>query len=143
AGLTACASAVPMTPAEDAANPACASVTVRLPDVIAGFAKRETTAQATGAWGQPTVALLHCGVESPAPTSALPCVTVPGDGVDWRVDDRDSPTYVFTAYGRTPSVSVAIDYSQISGTAVLDAIDVAVATLPQTGACLSSDDVQQ
>jgi len=142
--LAACSPVVAMDPAEAAADPACAAVTVRLPDEIAGFAKRETNAQATGAWGDPTVALLHCGVETPAPTSDLPCVSVPSDAgasVDWLVDDAEDPVFKFTAYGRSPSVSVVVDYSKVSGTDVLEAIDQAVATLPQVGACVGIDDV--
>jgi len=142
--LSGCAPIVAMDPAASAGDPACAAVTVRLPDEIAGFAKRETNAQATGAWGDPTVALLHCGVDTPAPTSDLPCVSVPGDvngEVDWLVDDSEDPTYKFTAYGRSPSVSVVVDYSKVSGTDVLQAIDQAVATLPKVGACVGIDDV--
>jgi len=139
--LAACTAVVTMTPAAGAGSPACAAVTVRLPDEIEGFEQRETNAQATGAWGDPTVALLHCGVDAPAPTSDLPCVTVPGGQVDWLLDDSDAPSYVFTAYGRSPSVTVVVDYSMVSGTSVLNALDQAVRTLPQTGSCVGADDV--
>ena len=144
AGLTACSAIVAMEPAEFAASPACAAVTVRLPDSIGdgaeAIAKRETNAQATGAWGEPTVVLLHCGVPAPPPTSELPCVTPPDGAVDWLVDDSDAPTYVFTSYGREPAVSVAVDNTMISGVSVLDALDTAVSQLPQVGACIGVDD---
>ena len=78
--LVGCAGQVPMTPAKDANNPECASVTVRLPDTVAELKKRETNAQATGAWGTPASVLLTCGVDVPGPTT-LPCVSV--NDVDW------------------------------------------------------------
>jgi hypothetical protein len=136
ASLTGCSAIVALDPAPDAASPDCAAVSVRLPDAIDGLARRETNAQATGAWGEPTAVVLHCGVPVPPPTSTLPCVTPPGGAVDWLVDDTDEPTYVFTSYGRTPAVSVVIDNTVVSGVSVLDAIDVAVSQLPTSGSCL-------
>ncbi len=64
-----------MTPAADANDPVCAEVSVRLPDSVDGEPRRWTDAQATGAWGNPSVVLLTCGVEPPAP-STLACQTV-------------------------------------------------------------------
>jgi len=140
--LAACAPVVALEPAADAASPACAEVSVRLPDSIAGVAGRETNAQATGAWGYPPAVVLHCGVPSPPPTSELPCVTPPGGAVDWLVEpsDEDDLVYLVTSYGRTPAVSVAIDTSVISSLAVLDALDVAVSQLPQEGSCIGVEE---
>ena len=80
--LTGCSSTVSMTPAKGANDPACAAVTVRLPDAVDGQQRRWTDAQATGAWqsddGRTTV-LLTCGLEPPAP-SMLPCQTAGGVG---------------------------------------------------------------
>lgn len=137
--LAACAPTVALQPAALADAPSCAAVTVRLPDEISGLAKRETNAQATGAWGQPTAVVLHCGVEAPPPTSLLPCYTV--DGIDWLVDDTDSPTFVFTSYGRDPAVTVAIDNTVVAGVSVLESLSYAVSQLPATGACISVDDL--
>ncbi|MGV8876402.1 MAG: DUF3515 family protein [Rhodoglobus sp.] len=109
ASLGGCAAIVPLEPADDAANPTCAEVIVRLPDTVAGLDKRETNAQATGAWGEPATILLRCGVAVPAPTAALACVSAPENGVDWLRDDSDAPNYVFTTYGRDPAVQVVID----------------------------------
>lgn len=143
-GLAACTPIVTMQPAELAASPDCAAVTVRLPSSIGdgdeAIARRETDAQATGAWGQPTAVLLHCGLPTPPPTSELPCVTPPDGSVDWLVDDSDAPTYVFTSYGRDPAVSVAVDNTVIAGVTVLDALDTAVSQLPKVGACVGVDD---
>lgn len=134
--LAACAQIVALEPANDAAAPACAAVSVRLPSLVADLERRETNAQATGAWGTPTAVVLHCGVPVPPPTSTLLCVTPPGGAVDWLMDDAEAPIYVFTSYGRTPAVSVAVDNTVVSGVNVLDAIDVAVSQLPQDGSCL-------
>ena len=134
--LAACSPIVALESAPDAASPECAAVSVRLPDAIGDLMGRETNAQATAAWGEPTAVILHCGVPAPPPTSDLICVTVPDGKVDWLRDDNDQVTYIFTSYGRTPAVSVAIDSTMASGLEVLDAIDAAVSTLPQDGACL-------
>jgi len=109
ATLAGCAAIVPLEPADDAANVACAEVVVRLPDNVAGLDQRETNAQGTGAWGKPAGVLLRCGVAVPDPTAALACVTAPADGIDWLRDDSDAPNFVFTTYGRDPAVQVVID----------------------------------
>jgi hypothetical protein len=138
--LAGCSPIVALEPAVDAASPLCAEVTVRLPDTVAELAKRQTNAQATGAWGEPTAVLLRCGVPSPAPTSQLPCVTV--EGVDWLRDDTDDPTFVFTSYGRTPAVEVIVDSTAASGLEALVDVAFAVSQLPVEGACLAPEDVE-
>jgi hypothetical protein len=111
---------------------------VRLPDAVADAPRRETDAQATGAWGDPASVLLSCGVEPYGPTT-LPCDNV--NGIDWIRDDSDAPTYVFTTYGRTPAVQVVVDSEAVSGTSALVDLEAAVASIPQTEACLNADDV--
>jgi hypothetical protein len=137
-GLSACAPAVPLDPAPDAANPACADVIVRLPDAIDANARRETDAQATGAWGNPAAVLLRCGVTVPGPSTLL-CVTL--KGIDWLRDDSGAPDYVFTTYGRDPAVEVVVDGDVASGTNALIALSNAVGTIPATRACTNPDDV--
>lgn len=135
--LTACAGSVSMEPAPHANDPDCAAVTVRLPDALGELAKRETTAQATGAWGDPASVLLHCGVEPIGPTT-MPCFSV--NGVDWVRDDSEAPIYRFTTYGRTPAVEVVIDNDHASGSALLD-LSPAVSVIEQTSKCLNAEDV--
>ncbi|WP_454119084.1 DUF3515 family protein [Microbacterium lacticum] len=134
ATLTGCSGTVSMTPAKGANDPACAAVTVRLPDAVDGQQRRWTDAQATGAWadgdGRTTV-LLTCGLEPPAP-STLPCETA--GGVDWLIDDAEAPNYRFTTYGRTPALEVYLDYDEVSARTVLDALGTAVQQLPASGA---------
>lgn len=137
-GLTACAGTVPMQSAPDANNPACASVTVRLPASVAGQQKRETNAQATGAWGEPSSILLHCGVNVPGP-STLPCVEV--NGVDWLEDDAQKPLYRYTTFGRNPAVEVVLDSKKVSGTTTLVDLAGAVESIPATKHCTDLSDV--
>ena len=134
--LTGCAGIVPMEPASDANNPLCAEVSVRLGDV-AGLAKRETNAQATAAWGDPASILLTCGLEPPAPTT-LPCISV--NGIDWIMDDSQMPLYIFTTFGRTPAVQVALNSDVVSGSTVLVDVALPVSMIPQDRPCLSLSD---
>lgn len=130
---------VAMLPAESAGAPECADVTVRLPDSVAGLDRRETNAQATGAWGSPASVLLRCGVPTPGPTSDR-CISL--NGIDWIEDASETPTYRYTSYGRTPAVEVVIDSSTgISGTTALIDMQDAINMLPITGECVGPDDV--
>jgi hypothetical protein len=56
-------------------------------------------------------------------------------GVDWLVDDEDYPRLRMTTFGRTPAAQAYVDTSKISGDQALDALKLAVGTLPVTGAC--------
>lgn len=135
ATLTSCAPDVPMQAAEDANNPECANVIVRLPSIVDGLDRRYTNAQSTGAWGNPESVLLHCGIEPSGPTTDE-CVTV--NDVDWIIDDSRAPLYRFEAYGRSPGLEVIVDASQqISGTNVIAELGSSVGVLPQTRHCTS------
>ncbi|MCS5718894.1 DUF3515 domain-containing protein [Herbiconiux sp. CPCC 205763] len=135
--LSGCAGTVALDPADDATNPSCADVIVRLPDTVADLAKRETDAQATGAWGDPASVLLRCGVQPYGPTT-LPCDNV--NGVDWIRDDSDAPTYRFTTFGRVPAVEVVLDSEAVSSSSTLVDLANAVSSIPQTNQCLDLDD---
>ena len=144
--LAGCVPTVALQPAADAADPACASVTVALPETVGGLESRETDAQATGAWGNPTGVILHCGVPSPGPTTTSLCVAV--EGVDWIRDDSGDPNFIFTTYGRTPAVEVVVDSDGdpdvdndgVSGLEALTDLADAVALIPQTSKCVSLQD---
>ncbi|PXA67926.1 DUF3515 family protein [Cryobacterium arcticum] len=136
--LTGCAAAVPMQPAADAENPGCADIIVRLPTTVADQPERETDAQATGAWGNPTAVLLTCGVEIPSPTT-LPCVNI--NGIDWIEDDSEAPMYRYTTYGREPATEIYLDSGVVSGSTTLVDLAGAVANVPATKQCLDADDV--
>lgn len=121
--LTGCTPTVDLDPAEGANEPACAEVSVRLPDTVSGEPRRWTDAQATAAWGDPSAVLLRCGVEAPGPTEAR-CITI--GGVDWIVDESRAPKYLVTSYGRTPAVEVFIDNESVSSNDVLDSLSGAI-----------------
>lgn len=138
-GLSGCAATVHLEPAEDANHPACADVTVRLPDAIERLERRWTDAQSTGAWAdeEGTAVILSCGVTPPGPTT-LQCVTF--DGVDWIVDPSKLPMQRITTYGRTPATQVYVDTSRISPDAVLSAISPLVSPIPAEAQCVDPDE---
>ena len=140
ASLAGCSAIVPLRPAADANNPGCANVTVRLPDTVADQERRETNAQATGAWGTPTSVLLYCGVEVPS-ASTQRCIQV--EGIYWLVDDTDKPTYVLRSYGREPAIDVVVD-TTVSGTtpALMDLARVVSWTTPNGHECTDLDDAE-
>jgi hypothetical protein len=133
--LTGCASTVSLEPAAGSNDPACADVTVRLPDEIDGQTRRWTDAQATGAWGDPAAVLVTCGVTPPGPTEQK-CITI--GGVDWIVDETRAPKFLVTTYGRTPAVQVFYDNEVVSGNDVLDRLSTSVSQLPVDSECTST-----
>ena len=136
--LSGCSPIVALTPAPQANASECADVIVRLPQTVQNLPRRETNAQATGAWGDPAQVLLRCGVAVPT-ASDLPCVTV--DGQDWLRDDANKPSYVFTSYGRTPAIAVVVDQSKLTPGLVLSDLSSVVAfTSPNGRKCLSVED---
>ena len=136
--LAGCSPIVALDPAPHANDPACADVIVRLPDTLQNLPRRETNAQATGAWGEPAAILLRCGVTVPT-ASDLPCVET--DGFQWLRDDSKAPNYVFTSYGRTPAIAVVIDQTKLSpGPALQDLEPLVAFTKPNGHKCLSVED---
>ncbi len=123
---------VNLSAAEGSNDPACAEVSVRLPDQIGELDQRITNAQATGAWGDPAAVLLRCGLEG-VEVSTLPCVTA-GD-VDWLVDDSEAPSYRFISYARFPAVEVIVDSVNASGITALESLSGAVSQIPATKTC--------
>lgn len=130
--LSGCAATVNLEAAPLANDPACAEITVRLPDVIGDQEKRITNAQATGAWGNPTSIILRCGLE-PVAASALTCVSA--SDVDWLVDDSKAPSYRFITFGRSPATEVIVDSQSVAGVTALDSVSSAVQNIPATKTC--------
>jgi hypothetical protein len=130
--LAGCTPIVNLGAAEFSNDPACAEVSVRLPDQLGELEKRQTNAQATGAWGDPAAVLLRCGLEG-VEVSTLPCVTA-GE-VDWLVDDSDAPNYRFISYARFPAVEVIVDSKNASGITALEGLGQAISQIPATKVC--------
>jgi hypothetical protein len=138
-GLTGCTQTVALQPAVNAIDPLCASVVVHLPETVAGLEQRDTNAQGTSAWGEPSAVILRCGVPVPDPTSTLPCVTA--DGVDWLRDEgeRDGD-FVFTTYGRSPATEVIINRDAVSPGVALYDLAGAVGFAEKTTECTDVED---
>ncbi|WP_314646774.1 DUF3515 family protein [uncultured Microbacterium sp.] len=132
AALSGCAPTVHLEPAAAANDPMCAEVIVRLPASLGEQARVWTDAQATAAWGTPSVVLLTCGLKEPAQTTQQ-CVSL--GGADWLVDESDSPNLRLTTYGRAPAVQVFVDTTTISADSVLESLAGAVQQIPATTAC--------
>jgi hypothetical protein len=130
--LSACTATVSLEAAADSNNPACAEVSVRLPDQAADLDKRVTDAQATGAWGNPTAIILRCGLP-PVEVSELPCVTA--NGVDWLVDDSEKPSYRFITFGRNPATEVIVDSNKVAGVSALSDLSAAIQSIESTKQC--------
>ena len=130
--LTGCAPTINVEAGVLANDPACAEIIVRLPSTVAGFEKRTTNAQATGAWGNPTAVILRCGLE-PVEVSALTCVTA--SDIDWLVDDSEAPSYRFISYGRSPATEVIVDSTQVAGVTALDELSGAMQSIEATKRC--------
>lgn len=139
-GLSACAPALVVKPADDPANPACAMVMLRLPEQVGGFDKRPTSSQSTAAWGDPAAAILRCGMPKPAPTTD-PCVVV--DEVDWISARADEGTWRFITYGREPAVEVLVSQTEMAGATALAEVASAVKSIEATGGCVDAQDAEQ
>lgn len=139
--LAGCARTVIVDPAQDAADPKCADIMLRLPDQISGELERKTSSQGTKAWGDPNIAVLRCGVTPPGPTTDQ-CVSV--SGVDWisksAADDDD--TWVFTSYGRTPAVEVLVNRKAESGSNVLAAVSPSLRAIQPEAECVGAEDLE-
>lgn len=130
---TACSVPVSVPAPESAADPACSTVMLALPQEIDSLGKRVTTSQSTGAWGDPAAVVLSCGTPERGPSSD-PCTTV--DGVDWTAkENEDGGSWTLTAYGRVPRIEVTIDTSKVSSAAVAAALSPAVSLSPASKHC--------
>lgn len=134
AALTGCSTTIHLDPAADANNPVCADVSVLVPSAIGDLERVWTDAQATAAWGDPTV-VLRCGVDVPAP-SDLVCQTF--SGVDWLVLDQEDERQRLVTYGRDPAIEVIIRRGEaIDFRTVIDRLSTSIQSglAPSTAKC--------
>lgn len=142
--LSACGSAVELEPAPEASDPVCARVLINMPDELAGAAKRDTTTQASRAWGDPPITV-RCGVEPPGPTTDR-CVTAIDSSdrsIDWVMREIGDPgvdenTWHFTTYGREPAIEVVVpvEYAGTDATGVLGILGESISQIPATRECV-------
>ena len=141
--VTACTPPLAVDPAIHAADPRCASIMLAIPESVGGLAMRDTTSQATAAYGSDNSIVVRCGVTPPGP-SVDPCVTVSssrGD-VDWITRDVED-FRVAVSYGRDPAVEVFVPLIRADQAAVeiLAAFSPAAALAEANGrACLGPTD---
>jgi hypothetical protein len=142
--LAGCAPTVALHPAPPHANdPHCADVIVRLPDQLTGASgqlqRRDTDAQSTAAWGDPTSVVLSCGVRVPGATT-LPCFFY-DDTIYWlREKDDAAKVWHFTTFGRNPAVELTVS-TKVSPGPILDQLNQEIDFLPKNGhVCSSTDD---
>ena len=136
AAATGCSPVASVESAPDAANPDCAAVIVALPGEVAGYELRETDSQSTAAWGNPSQAILKCGVPVPGPTTD-PCASV--NGIDWILREGEE-TWTATTYGREPAVEVIFHPNEVASSTLLVQLGNAVSKIEPTGQCLSPVD---
>jgi hypothetical protein len=136
--LSACAPVVDVSPAKDAANPACAPMMVALPDTMGDAGLRKTNAQATAAWGDPSKVILRCGVNVPGPTTDR-CVSV--NGIDWVIKEGD-PVWTLTTFGREPATEILMDPDQISSATVLAEFSAAAGKIKATRNCVGQEELR-
>jgi hypothetical protein len=132
--LSGCSTTIHLEPAADANDPHCADVSVLLPDAVGDLDRVWTDAQATGAWGDPTV-VLRCGVDVPAP-SDLVCQTI--GGVDWLVLAQEDERQRLVTYGRDPAVEVIIKRgSDVDFRAIVEKLSTSIQSglQPATAKC--------
>lgn len=140
--LAGCSSAVAADAGPYATDPVCASVVLAMPDSLGnGLAQRDTTAQATTAWGDPTTPIvLRCGVQPLGPTTEH-CQTVAtpgGPSIDWVIVQNGDGSWTLTTYGRTPAVELHVPASVATetGTSYVDQLGPAVALTQKVRSCL-------
>ena len=130
--LSGCSTIVHLEPADDSNAVACANITVRLPDTADKLIRRNTDAQSTAVWGEPSAVIFRCGLPE-VTVSELRCVSQAG--VDWLVDESKAPTYRFITFGRNPASEVIIDSKKAVGVNVLDDLAESIKFQPTTANC--------
>jgi len=79
-----------------------------IPDELGGLSLRDTSSQATAAYGDEAMIIVRCGVEPPGPSSER-CVAIETASAsqDWLVTETDD-TWIAVAFGRSPATEVTI-----------------------------------
>lgn len=142
--LTGCgpAGTVTVEAAENAADPACASVVLNLPEELSSIdgvvEKRKTSSQGTGAWGSPSAVVLRCGVTEPGPTEDT-CSEI--SGVDWINVGGEGDTATYVTYGRTPAVELTIDATRVTPIEALGRISPTLGNTEVYSGCVGIGEV--
>lgn len=120
---------------------------VAMPKTLGGLKQRETTAQATTAWGDPVAVILKCGTELPVAPVSDPCVSV--NEIDWIVKpatEEDNPeqtatgTWYAETFGRDPAIQVTFEADRVSSSTILAELASAVGQIHQSKQCTNIED---
>jgi hypothetical protein len=128
--LAAC-SAPHVEPAPRAADPACARALAAAPATGLGQGRTDVDGAGALAWGDPPI-VLRCGFPG---VGATPDACIEVDGVDWVVADPAADPVVFAAFGRDPTVQLAVpaSYGRTSASGALVGLAPAARALPSNG----------
>jgi len=119
--LGGCANPLVVDPAPYAADPTCATVMLAMPDALGGQAVRETSSQATSAYGEEFPIIVRCGVEPPGPTTDECLAIETRLGVtDWVLVDEDG-VWRATAFGRSPALELVVP-QELADEAIADVL---------------------
>lgn len=107
--LAGCAHSVVVDPAPYAADPDCARVMLAMPDELGGLERRQTTSQATFAFGgDEAVVIARCGVEPPGPTTDECLAVEASSGTqDWVLTETED-AWIAVAFGRSPALELTV-----------------------------------
>ncbi|MFE2290932.1 DUF3515 family protein [Streptomyces sp. NPDC059452] len=113
-----------------AGNPACDTLTGKLPDELGGHSLEKSNVAGAAAWGDGDI-ILYCGM--PAPDTSDNCSTE--GGIDWvaqkPADDRTAK--MFSTQGRSPSVQVRFRNETTDPSAVLPSLAPAMKDIKADG----------
>ncbi|PWJ25938.1 uncharacterized protein DUF3515 [Branchiibius hedensis] len=134
--LAGCGSDTPSaSPADNAADPLCASVSAHWPTTVGGKDRvridvsgdqsSADVAKTVAAWGDPAI-IARCGVAAPGPSTDC----IEADNIDWVMSSL-SDGKRFVTYGRVPAIEVLVPSSYSPEPLVLSAFDEAAAQVPQ------------
>jgi hypothetical protein len=124
---TSCSSAVEVSAAPRADDPACRSVP--WPAEVSGRSRVATTSTSASvaAWGDPPI-IARCGYDEVPPTTQ-DCVQV--DGVDWVLRQLSNGSAA-TTFGTDPAIEVLVPDGYGPAPLQLPAFTAAARTLPRT-----------
>ncbi len=109
ASLAGCSQPYVVDPAPYAGDPVCAEIMLPLVDgTVGGLEQRDTTSQATLAFGEEYPIVVRCGVEPPGPTTDQ-CLSIdlPDTTVDWIVVE-EGEDWLATSFGRSPALEARV-----------------------------------
>ncbi len=135
--LGGCSPTIAVPVASQATDPLCAMAVLNAPDTLMDLPQRQTTSQATTAWGDAGQAItLRCGVEQPGPSTECLSITTSKVTYDW-IASQTLTGWIFVTYGRDPALEVRVPTAAglEQPSAVLTDLAPAAQALPVSASC--------